>query len=118
MKDIIDYKLIGKNIKKIRKKKKITQEQLANIINIAPSYVSAIETGTSKTSLSTFIMIANALGTTVDCLLGEIQPAFMEKYDLDAKELLSDCTEEERALLLRLLSYSKEEIRKTYHSNK
>ncbi|MCR5105776.1 MAG: helix-turn-helix domain-containing protein [Eubacterium sp.] len=116
MNDIIDYKKIGKNIRIARLKKEITQEQLANKLDIAPTYISAIERGASKASFSTFVMIAQELGTTLDCILGDIQPAFMEKYDIDAKEILADCTEEERTFLLSLLSHAKEDLRTKYRT--
>ncbi|EOU1462721.1 helix-turn-helix transcriptional regulator [Clostridium perfringens] len=37
------YKIVGKNIKKIREDKNITQAQLAEILGISVSYISKIE---------------------------------------------------------------------------
>ena len=57
----IDYKAIGQRIKIARIKKGITQESVANIINMTPSHMSNVETGKTKVSLPTLIAIANAL---------------------------------------------------------
>ena len=65
----IDYKAIGQRIKIARIKKGITQESVANIINMTPSHMSNVETGKTKVSLPTLIAIANALSVSVDTLL-------------------------------------------------
>ncbi|WP_332849927.1 helix-turn-helix transcriptional regulator, partial [Clostridioides difficile] len=51
----IDYKAIGQRIKIARIKKGITQESVANIINMTPSHMSNVETGKTKVSLPTLI---------------------------------------------------------------
>lgn len=45
-----------------RKKRHITQSQLANIIGKSRTYITALEKGQTDMQLSTFIMIAHALG--------------------------------------------------------
>ena len=65
----LDYKAIGKRIKIARIKADLTQERLAERINISPTHLSNIETGTTRVSLSTMISIANALSVTSDDLL-------------------------------------------------
>lgn len=42
---IMDYKSIGQRIRKYRKAKNYSQEQLAEKINISPTHMSHIETG-------------------------------------------------------------------------
>lgn len=46
----IDYKAIGQRIKIARIKKGITQESVANIINMTPSHMSNVETGKRKSA--------------------------------------------------------------------
>ena len=65
----IDYKAIGQRIKIARIKKGITQEAVADIIDITPAHMSNVETGKTKVSLPTLIEIANALSVSVDVLL-------------------------------------------------
>ena len=47
----IDYKAIGQRIKIARIKKGITQEAVADIIDITPAHMSNVETGKTKVSL-------------------------------------------------------------------
>ena len=47
----IDYKLIGKRIKKQRKEKNMTQEILSEKIDVTVGYVSQIERGFCKVNL-------------------------------------------------------------------
>lgn len=51
----IDYKSIGKRIKTARIRLDMTQERLAEQVNLSPSHLSNIETGTTKVSLPTII---------------------------------------------------------------
>lgn len=62
------YKELGKNIKKRRKALGLTQEELAEKINMSLNFVGKIEVAFSKPSLDTLIIIANALETTVSKL--------------------------------------------------
>ena len=54
----IDYKAIGQRIKIARIKKGITQEAVADLIDITPAHMSNVETGKTKVSLPTLIAIA------------------------------------------------------------
>ena len=54
-------KQIGKNIQKIRKERKITQENLAELINIETISMSKIETGKSYPTSENLSKIANIL---------------------------------------------------------
>lgn len=65
----LDYKAIGKRIKIARIQVDLTQEKLAEYVNLSPSHMSNIETGTTKVSLTTIVNIANALSVSVDDLL-------------------------------------------------
>lgn len=52
---------ILKNIKKYRQEKGLTQEQLSELCNISPDYLSEIERGKKTPSLKRFILIAEKL---------------------------------------------------------
>jgi len=54
-------KMLGANIKLIRKKRKMTQERLAELIDIAPPNISYIENGKFAPSIETLQKIAAAL---------------------------------------------------------
>lgn len=54
-------KAFGKHLRKLRKQKKLTQEELAIDCNISISQVSRIERGEINTTLSTLLVLATAL---------------------------------------------------------
>ncbi|TYQ00235.1 DNA-binding XRE family transcriptional regulator [Tenacibaculum adriaticum] len=65
------YSTVGLNIKKIRKVRKLGQEELANMISLSRSSVSNIESGKHQPSLSVIYELAAAL----DCELHELLPS-------------------------------------------
>ena len=62
------YVKLGQNIKQRRKELKLTQQQLADKMNISLNFMGKIEVAFSKPSLDTLIELANALETTVSDL--------------------------------------------------
>ena len=59
------YKMLGKNIKTRRKELGLTQQELADILDMSLNFIGKIEVAFSKPSLDTLIEIAKALDTTV-----------------------------------------------------
>ena len=66
---------VGERIKEMRRKKKITQVELAQKSGVRQTTISAAETGVNQPSTTTVALIASALGCTVAELLGEDAPA-------------------------------------------
>lgn len=62
--------MIGKRIKKLRCEKDITQEKLAEYLNISPQAVSRWETGLAAPDISALPALANLFDVTTDFLLG------------------------------------------------
>jgi transcriptional regulator with XRE-family HTH domain len=62
-------KSLGDRIRHIRKGKKISQERLAELSELHPTYISDIERGKVNASISTYFMVADALGITLTDLL-------------------------------------------------
>lgn len=62
----INYDILGQNIQTYRKRKKITQEQFAEALNLSVSFISQLERGVAKTSLDTLSEISDYL----DCSMG------------------------------------------------
>ena len=57
--------MLGKNIKARRKELGLTQQELADILDMSLNFIGKIEVAFSKPSLDTLIEIAKALDTTV-----------------------------------------------------
>lgn len=73
---------IGDRIKKVRKIKSLTQQELADKLNCGKSTVSMIEVNKRKPSIDLLDKIANILETNTDYLLGRTSIMLMqETYD-------------------------------------
>lgn len=96
----IDYKLIGKRLKAHRRKMRITQAVLAESVDVSDTYISRIETGAKKASLSSLAKIAHVLGISLDAIvLGSVTDNVFASY-LQLSELLADCTDSERKTII------------------
>jgi transcriptional regulator with XRE-family HTH domain len=57
-------KLVGRNVRRIRKKKGLTQEQLAEISGFSQQYISGLEQGQRNPTVVTLYELASALGVS------------------------------------------------------
>lgn len=79
---------IGARLREARNQRKLTQEQLAEMLEIGTTYISDIERGAKFPSLSLFIKIVDALGVSSDYILrGEIEAGKNCVYDEITKKL-------------------------------
>ena len=97
----IDYELLGQRIREARIKTGMTQATLSGIIGLSPAHYSHIESGKAKINLPTLVSIAQALDTPIDSLLYDSTPVLIDSYDKDFKDLLDDCTHDEKEILLQ-----------------
>lgn len=68
----LDSKAIGQRIKYYRTERKLSQEELADLVGTTSKHVSKIETGAKAISLELLILLANALKVSAnDLLLGK-----------------------------------------------
>lgn len=65
----LDFKVLGERIRYVRNQQHISQEFLAEMCDISPSFMGHIERGTRKMSMETFVAIAKALHVSTDYLL-------------------------------------------------
>jgi len=65
----MDFKQGGQVIQRIRKERGMTQEQLGELVDVAPNSISRIERGLLIPALPTLVDICNALGTGADSIL-------------------------------------------------
>lgn len=101
-----DTKESGKRIRELRKQKGMTQEKMAEELNITPKAVSKIETGERGTTIDTICLIATLLETSVDFLV-------MGRYpikDRRINEWLQKLPVEKRELALNILEGILEKI--------
>ncbi len=106
----LDFKQIGKKIKERRKLKGITQEQMAEYLDVNPSHISNIECGRSHPSLNAFVQIANCLECSMDNFISDEYTFTGNKAVLNEDSLymqisekLSDCGPEKWEKLMKII---------------
>lgn len=95
--------LLGARIKELRKAKKLSQEELAELIGIEPRHMSRIEVGKSYPSLDRLERIANALDADLrdffDFTHLEARPVNVEQID----GMLNGMTDEDLKKIVRII---------------
>ena len=75
--------MIGQRIRDLRKQKKMSQSELAKIIGVTQTTITAWETGKAEPSSSTVANLADYFGVTTDYLLGRPE----EKKEKDSNSV-------------------------------
>ena len=102
----MDYCKIGEKIRKFRKAKGMSQEQLAEVVDISVTHISHIETGNTKLSLSVFLDIANALGVQANDLLSDEISGRNEALD-ELSDVFDSCTEQQIRIIVEIIKATK-----------
>ena len=97
---MMDQVAIGARIKAARERVHLTQEQLAEIVDISPTHMSVIERGVKPTRLDTFIRIANALEVSADELLQDVVDHSTESIASDLFTQIEALPKQEQQILL------------------
>lgn len=99
----MDHKAIGRRIKAARERKGLTQEELAEEVDLSPMHVSVIERGVKLPKLETLINIANALDVSADVLLQDVVNNQTKLCASEASELILQLRREDQRRALALL---------------
>ena len=99
----MDQKAIGKRIKSAREKKGLTQEQLAEQVNLSPMHISVIERGNKLPRLETLINIANVLDVSADILLQDVVNNQIKLHTSEASDLIAQLSREDQRRVLAAL---------------
>lgn len=104
----MDYVRMGRNIAFVRNKNHLTQEQLAEKIDVSTVFISQIENAVRKPSLETVYKLSKALNTTVDVLIGNDN--LQTKYD-EIATLLKDKNADELRFIIGIIREISSNIR-------
>ena len=99
---MIDYLSIGRRIRQNRVRLNITQEQLAEMVNVSVPHISRIENGSSQPSLQVLVDICNILKITIDDLLEDSLATAKIKKVGRFDRLLSECSANEIELIYQV----------------
>lgn len=75
-------------LKELRQAKSLSQDQLAGLLSIDRSTISAYEQGIRQPPLETLSRIADVFGTTTDYLLGRTNTLTLDLYGLAGEEAM------------------------------
>lgn len=95
----VNYKAIGQRIRAKRLEIGLTQEQLAEEIEVSPSHIGEIERGTSICSIAVLVNIATVLELNLDTLVKGIND---ENADTAFSQILDTLSQDHKDLYIRL----------------
>lgn len=98
----LDFATIGQRLKQVRTEKKLTQEYIANCVEVNVSHISNIETNKVKISLTLLVAICNALGTTVDYILASEYPSPTSSTERELLNIVKSLDDSQKEQLLRI----------------
>ena len=99
---------VGKNIKKIREQKGMTQQQVADLIHMHRSNYSKVESGQREPSIDALNKIAKHFGMTLDELVNlkgkvPVEEKLEDKTTIEQVKLINDLEAEDKAMVYRLI---------------
>ena len=98
----IDYRQLGQHIKHIRKSRKMTQEGLAERLDVSVGYVSQIERGATKISLDLLAAIATILNCEIAYFLDGVTIGQQTYLETALQTRIRDLSPQKKQLLLRI----------------
>ncbi len=95
----IDYSIIGQRIKQARLAKNMTQEDLAEKIDISVAFLSRVERGNSHINLRRLNQLCSLLDVTEGYLLNGASSSSTNYLNKEFSELLSHCSPDKQKLI-------------------
>lgn len=91
---MIDYKIIGERITKYRKASNITQETLAEYLDVSTAFISKIERGRTHLNLERLMQICHFLNISPAELLNDSDSSSESYMNPEFSALLNQCPNE------------------------
>ena len=105
----IDYRLIGERIKEARRNAHMTQEKMAERLDVSVGYVSQVERGITKISLDLLGAISDILKCDVSFFVSGASLECKEYLAADLSEVIKKLDNRQRHLLLGIARLMTEE---------
>lgn len=78
---------LGDKLKELRKEKNLTQQQVADRVNVSKAVISSYELSNRSPSYQTLVKIANLYKVSADYLLGMDERKVIDVTDLTAEQI-------------------------------
>ena len=98
----IDYNIMGERIKKARLEKQLTQENIAEKLDVSVAFLSRIERGSSHINLKRLQQLCSILDVSESYLLSGTSEDSKDYLSKDFQELLEKCTPEQLKLIYNI----------------
>jgi transcriptional regulator with XRE-family HTH domain len=89
----VEGETVGSRVRRLRKEHGWSQDQLAERTKLSKSFLSEIETGTEKPRGPNLVLLAQALGTSIDYLMTGKEPELEPPPNLDVPAALAKVAE-------------------------
>lgn len=99
----MEQQALGKRIREERLKLNLTQERLAEDVNLSTAYIGQIERGERSLTLENLAAVANRLGVTIDYLLSDSVVSDNDGQHRLWCQLMNGRTEEQKALAINMV---------------
>lgn len=95
---------LGSRVKKLRQEMNLTQAAVADALHVTPGYISNVENNRTAMSLRILIYYAKLMNTTLDSLVGSLEPAYKENaLDNEVMHLVAQMNDLEKQKLINTL---------------
>ena len=98
----LDYNVIGERLKQARLNKKLTQEKLAEKLDVSVAFLSRIERGSSLINLKRLNQLCSILDITEGEILNGVSKDSHNYLNKDFYDLLKDCPPEKTTLIYNI----------------
>ena len=95
----IDYNVIGSRIKQARLAKKLTQEDLAEQVDVSVAFLSRIERGSSHINLKRLNQLCGLLDVSEGYILNGTSSNSTQYLNKEFSELLKNCSPEKQKMI-------------------
>ena len=95
----LDYKIIGERIRKARIENNLTQENLAEKLDVSVAFVSRIECGTTHINLTRLSEVCSILNIDEGLILNGVSTNSKKYLSDEFNELLSSCPKDTQKLI-------------------
>lgn len=99
----MDRIALGKRLREERIRCGMTQEQVAESINVSTAYIGLIERGERSVTLEKLVLLAQCFHVTIDFLLQESVLPTETMQDTQLFSLWSNATQKERGMILSII---------------
>jgi transcriptional regulator with XRE-family HTH domain len=105
----VDYVIIGQRLKNARKSADMTQQELAEKLNLSVAFISRVERGSSHINLRRLTEFCSALGISEGTVLNGVSNMDEHYLSSEFNDILEKCSPKKQKLIYKLSKIIAEE---------